>query len=250
MKERGCFSRLVFAGVLFVAFGASSYLWFTIFVRGRSVQTPELIGRDVSRASAIASDRGIELLIDNDRDRHSDKVPYGAIVWQNRPAGSLVKRGARIYAGQSLGPLILAVPDLSGQSPRTALLRFSQRNLKLGNISYLDHATGKNIMASNPPAGTVVKGQTAVSLLVAYPPVPMQFVMPDLIDRPIADVRPVLESAGLSVSNVRYESYPGILDGIIIRQYPLNGSPVSDRNPVSLVVSRQEQMSLEGAPPL
>jgi beta-lactam-binding protein with PASTA domain len=89
-----------------------------------------------------------------------------------------------------------------------------------------------------------------VSLLVAVPPQPQQYVMPDLIDRPLDQVRPALEAKGLSVSTVKYEAYPGIADGIIIRQYPLRGAPVSSRDPISVVVSRQEETSIiEGVPP-
>ena len=43
------------------------------------------------------------------------------------------------------------------------------------------------------------------------------------------------------MSNVKFESYPGIADGIIIRQFPLRGAPVSGRDPITVVVSRQEE---------
>jgi beta-lactam-binding protein with PASTA domain len=47
---------------------------------------------------------------------------------------------------------------------------------------------------------------------------------------------------------VKFEGYPGIPDGIIIRQYPLRGAPVSSRDPISVVVSRQEETAIiEGA---
>jgi hypothetical protein len=40
---------------------------------------------------------------------------------------------------------------------------------------------------------------------------------------------------------VKFESYPGIADGIIIRQFPLRGAPVSGHDPITVVVSRQEE---------
>jgi beta-lactam-binding protein with PASTA domain len=75
--------------------------------------------------------------------------------------------------------------------------------------------------------------------------------MPDLIDQRLDVVRPALEGRGLNVSTVKFEAYPGIADGIIIRQYPLRGAPVSSRDPISVVVSRQEETSImtgAGAP--
>lgn len=236
----GCLGRLFYTSLLLIAFGASSYLWFTIFVRGKSVATPSLIGRDLTRARAISADRGIEILVDNGRDRHHDKIPVGAVVWQNREPGALIKRGSRIYVGQSLGPLILQVPNLRGQSARTALLRFSQRNLKLGVVSYSAVPGRSGIVVTDPPEGTVVAAETPVSLLIAYPPPPASFIMPDLIDRQLSEVRPVLEGQGLQVSNVKFEPYPGIPDGVIIRQFPLQGSPVSTRDSISLVIAKSD----------
>jgi Uncharacterized protein conserved in bacteria len=244
--KRGCFDSIIYAGILAVAFAASTYFWFSFFIRGKSVPTPKLVGRSIPQAKALASDLGLILMVDNKKDRSAEKIPVGWVAWQNRSEGSLMKRGSRIYVGQSLGPLVLSVPDLSGQSTRTAMLRFTQRNLKLGNLSYIDRHGPQGIVSEDPPQGTIVDAQTAVSLLIAFPPSPVSYVMPDLIDRPLREVRPLLESRGLLVSNVKFEAYPGIRDGIIIRQYPLQGAPVRERDPITLVVSQQEETTIIG----
>jgi beta-lactam-binding protein with PASTA domain len=72
--------------------------------------------------------------------------------------------------------------------------------------------------------------------------------MPDLIDRPADSVRAALDRYGMTATNVKFESYPGIADGTIIRQFPLPGAPVSSRDPISLVVSRQEESGALTAP--
>jgi len=118
MRLRGCLGNLLYLSLLLVAFGASSYFWFKFFVRGKSLQTPNLVGRSLADARAMASDLGLVMMVDNREDRNSDRVPPGAVVWQNRSARSLIKRGTRLYVGQSLGPLVLRVPDLTGQSPQ------------------------------------------------------------------------------------------------------------------------------------
>lgn len=244
--KRGCLNSIVYAGILAVAFAASTYFWFSFFIRGKSVQAPNLMGRSIPQAKAIASDLGLLLVVDNTKDRNAEKIPVGFVAWQNRSEGSLLKRGSRIHVGQSLGPLVLSVPDLSGQSTRTAMLRFTQRNLKLGNLSYIDHPGSSGIVAEDPPPGTIVDAQTAVSLLVGFPRAPVSYVMPDLIDRPLDHVRPLLESRNLVVSNVKFEAYPGIRDGIIIRQFPLQGAPVREHDAITLVVSKQEESTIIG----
>jgi beta-lactam-binding protein with PASTA domain len=238
--------NLLFALAVVIAFGASSYFWFNFFVRGKSIPTPNLIGRSINDARAICSDLGIVLLVDPAAARHADRVVAGAVVWQNRTAGAanFVKRGTRLRVGISLGPLVLHVPDLTATSARTALLRLGQQALRLGNLAYVDEVALRGVMAQDPPVGTVVGAQTPVSLLLGTPPPPRLFVMPDVIDLPLDQVRPALEEKGLAVSNVRFEAYPGIADGIIIRQYPLRGAPVSAREAITVVVSKREETSI------
>lgn len=240
--KRGCLDNLLFSAVLLIIFGSSTYFWFTFFVKGRSLPTPDLIGKSVSDARKLAQDLGVELQVDDNR-RNSDKVPVGHIVWQNRTPGatSFIKRGSTLRVELSAGPLVLRVPDFAGVTPGTGMLRLGQQNLKLANLTYIP-ADGGGILAADPPKGTVVAPQSPVSLLVATPALPAQYVMPYLIDRPLETVRINLESSVLNVATVKYEAYPGIADGTIIRQYPLRGAPVSTRDPISVVVSRAEEV--------
>ena len=241
-NKRGWLDNILFAALVVVVFGVSTYVCFNFFIRGRSVSTPNLIGRTLANAKAVCSDLGVSLVVDSGT-RNSDKIATGNVVWQNRTPGAtnLVKRGTDIHVELSAGPLVLQVPDLNGQTARTALLRLSQQNLKLGSVVHVENALQQGIVSEEPPKGTVVAAQTAVSLLVGEQASPLPYVMPDLIDKPLDTVRPALESHGLAVSNVKFESYPGIADGIIIRQFPLRGSSVSGRDPITVVVSRQAE---------
>lgn len=236
-------NRVLFILLVIIVFGFSTYLSFTFFIRGRSVSTPNLVGKALTEAKAVCSDLGVTLVVDPDHRRNSDKIPAGHVVWQNRTPGttSLVKRGTEIRVELSAGPLVLRVPDLDGQSPRVALLLLGRQNLKLGNLAYADAAEKQGIVAEDPPRDTVVDAQTLVSLLVSVPLPPPPYVMPDLIDQPLETVRPALERRGLTISTVKFEAYPGIADGIIIRQFPLRGAPVSGRDPITVVVSKQEE---------
>ena len=239
--KRGCLSNLLFAALLFVVFGISSYLSFNYFIRGRSVSTPNLVGKAVADARALCSDLGLQLVVDEAHKRNSDKIAAGSVVWQSKNPGTtnLIKRGASIKVELSAGPLVLRVPEMSGQTPRTALLRLGQQNLTLGNLAHIPSAT-QGIMAEEPPPGTVVGAQTAVSLLVGVPPAAPQYVMPDLIDHPITEVKAALDAKRMNVSTIKYEAYPGIPDGVVIRQFPLRGAPVSARDAITVVVSRGE----------
>lgn len=240
MRLRGCIFNLAFAALLIAVFAGSSYFWFKFWVRGKSIATPNLIGRTLTEARAECSDLGLVVVVDNTKDRHGDNVPVGNVVWQNRTPETFIKRGTRIHVGQSLGPLVLRVPDVTGQSARTSMLRLSQLNLRLGTLSYFPSSTYQNASATEPAIGQVVGEQSGVSVAIATPLLQPAFVMPDLINRPFEDVKYRLEHYGFVVVNVKFEPYPGVDDGTIIRQFPMPGAKVRRGEPVSIVVARQE----------
>src|SRR3954470_12136398 len=93
--KRGFLDTLLFAVIVVVAFGVSTYLCFNFFIRGRSVSTPNLVGKSVKDTKEICQGLGVSLIVDPDIRRNSDKIQAGNIVWQNRTPGTtnLVKRG-------------------------------------------------------------------------------------------------------------------------------------------------------------
>ena len=246
-------NRFFFALLVLIAFGISTYVSFTLFIRGRSVSTPNLVGKSVDEAKAICADLGITLTVDTAHLRAADKIKAGSIAWQNRTPGTtnLIKRGTETTVELSTGPMVLRVPNLNGQSPRVAMLLLGRENLQLDNLTYVDAGGKQSVAAEDPPRDTVVAAQSKVSLLVSTPAPPPAYVMPDLIDQPLDGVRPSLERRGLTISTVKFEAYPGIANGIVIRQFPLRGAPVSARDPITVVVSKEEGGIIEqpAAPP-
>lgn len=237
--------HLAFVGLLFVAMGASAYFTFRVFVRGESVVTPAVTGRSLAEARAMASDLGVEYVVDESRARYSDQIPADHVVWQSRPAGSSIKRGSRLMVGRSLGPIVATVPDVTGATARAALMELNDRNLTLRHVSSVDWPNEPGVLATVPRVGSAVRRQTEVSILVSTGESRQRFVMPDLIDRNANRVRRTLEAAGFEVAPFRYESYPGIEDGTVIRQAPTPGYPVSLDDIITLTISRDDPDSIE-----
>ena len=80
--KRGCLHHILFGALLLLIFGSSTYFWFTYFVKGRSLPTPNLIGRSVSDARKVTQDLGVDLVDDEEHRRNDDKVTVGHIVCQ------------------------------------------------------------------------------------------------------------------------------------------------------------------------
>jgi len=79
-----------------------------------------------------------------------------------------------------------------------------------------------------------------------------RFIMPDLIYRDYESVRPLFEKSGFHFGSVKFERYEGVAAGIILRQFPLPGHPVTRDDAVSLVVATADNLpdTVTGTVPL
>lgn len=192
----------------------------------------------MSEARAFLSDTGLDLALEEERNSYSDEIPTDAVVWQSVEQGTRVKRGSRVSVARSLGPLVTRIPDLAGESTRSALIELTDRGLVIRELSNINIEEVAGIVASSPSAETDVGRNTPVSILIAGNSTHLRYVMPDLIDGTIDVARQRLERMGFRIAPLRYEMYPGIGDGVIIRQSPLPGNPVTKASLITLTVSR------------
>jgi beta-lactam-binding protein with PASTA domain len=66
----------------------------------------------------------------------------------------------------------------------------------------------------------------------------IRYVMPDLVGKDAEKTRATLASRGFRVGSARYEAYEGVAANTILKQFPVAGSPISNREVVSLTISR------------
>jgi beta-lactam-binding protein with PASTA domain len=106
----------------------------------------------------------------------------------------------------------------------------------LGAFSPGQEAPGSVLQQDPDPTAAVAPG-TAVDLLLAMAVPRERFVMPDLVYRNYELVRPYFEGLGFKLGSVKFERYEGVAAGVILRQFPLPGHPVTREDSVSLVVA-------------
>jgi len=228
--------RAAFALLLLGVFTVSAYSAFSLFVRRGVTTVPELVGLSEERATALLADLGLR--VRSAEPRHSAAVEAGRVVETAPPAGSLVKRGAPVELVFSLGPEQGVVPDLAGRALPAAQLTLRAEGLALGDtLSVVAAAEPGAVVGQAPRAGAAVPLGTRVDLLVALDQTPRTYVMPDLVYRRYEPVRRALELAGFRFGAVKHEPYEGIAEGTILRQLPLPGHPLRQRDVISLVVA-------------
>jgi serine/threonine-protein kinase len=223
--------------VLLTTLAASAVLTMRVVLASRDVAVPSLGGRALPDANALAADRGLALRIEG--RRHDPAVPAEHIVAQEPPPGATLKAHRAVRVWVSLGPRRVSVPPIEGESARTARIALEQAGVPVARVVEIgDAAAEGTVLVQRPPSGEADVSADGASLLVSRGPGGASFVMPDLIGREAGAALAALQAAGLKVSDVRYRTYPGVASGIILRQTPPAGHPVSPRTALSLDVSK------------
>lgn len=223
--------------LLLVAAGASALLTMRTVLETQQVEVPSLVGRAVPEAGALADKRG--LLVRVEGKRNDPRIPPDHVLAQEPPAGAALKSHRSVRVWLSLGPRKLTLPAVEGESLRTARLAFDQSRVEVTRVAEVDDPADEGtVLVQHPPAGDVEVIEGGISLLVSRGSSRRDYVMPDLIGRRADEVIPPLTAAGLKVAEVRYRSYPGAAEGVVLRQAPAAGHRVSPRTAVSLEVSQ------------
>jgi beta-lactam-binding protein with PASTA domain len=240
---------LAYAFVVVLTFGLAAYVSFSLFVRSGLTTVPQLRGLPRAEAANRLADQGLRLRGTENPSRYDDEVPAGRVVQQDPDPRTPVKRGSTVEVVISRGPQRVEVPKLADKGLPAAQAALSGAGLALGRTlgAFAVDKTEGSVLGSDPGPGEEVAPATPVHLLLAMTPQRERFIMPDLVYRDYERVRPYLEQRGLGFGSVRFERYEGVAAGVILRQFPLPGHPVTRQDAISLVVATAE--SLPGPQP-
>jgi beta-lactam-binding protein with PASTA domain len=227
---------LVLAGALAGTFFLFAGIAMRVAVRARQVTVPDLVGKSLDNATALAS--GLDLLLRVDDNRRADpKLPAGFVIGQDPVAGSSARRQRSVRVWISAGAHIARAPNLLGETQRSAEIRVAQEGLQIGTVSEIRSGLYPPdvIVAQDPPATT----QTAqVRLLVNRGEDRATYVMPDLIGLNGDRAADVMRTRGFRVSITAQSAASAIPPGVIVRQTPAGGHQVHPGDAIALEVSR------------
>ncbi|HMU80720.1 MAG TPA: PASTA domain-containing protein, partial [Microthrixaceae bacterium] len=221
--------------------GAAAAWWFLIRVPVHDV--PDLVGRPLAEASALARQNGWKL--DDDTVVRVDDTRPGQVVEQSPRSGSTLSEGDTLHVTVSLGPTLVAVPDLKGVPEAEARAQIEAAGLTAGPSSTTtDEEVPVGAVVSAGPApgqeapasdGTVPRG-TELALVVSSGPAPR--VVPDgLVGLSVADAKARLAAVqlGAAVTEVNDEVAPA---GMVMAVGTPPGTSVPRDTAVALTVSK------------
>jgi len=227
-----------YAIAMAAVFVLTAYASFSLFVRSGATRVPEIEGLRRDEARGVLADSGLRLAL-AEGGRYDAEVPTGRLLAQLPAPSTLVKRGATVTATVSLGPQRLEAPELTGKSLQSAQVTAAAGGVTMGRILsiYRDGAAPNTVVVQSPEPGELLPPEGMVDVLLARAGSAQRFVMPDLVYRDYETVRRFFDRTGVRLGRVTFEVYEGTREGMILRQFPLAGHPLTRRDAISLVVA-------------
>jgi eukaryotic-like serine/threonine-protein kinase len=199
--------RIVLFGLVLLTIGLFSAVTAMHFaIRGREVAVPNLVGMAPVEAERASLADGLQMEVQ--REYYSPNIPEGKIMSQMPPPGTTVKRGFQMQVARSLGPQRVAIPDVTGQTPRAAQINIERRGLDLGTMASLpsSKAPADQVLAQSPPPNASGVSAPRISLLVSTLDQPPAFVMPNFVGQSLGTVSNVVQAAGMRLGKVTLAS--------------------------------------------
>jgi eukaryotic-like serine/threonine-protein kinase len=146
----------------------SAYIAMRLAIHGREVKVPNLTGLSLADASKQTRSLGLRLTLEN-RFYSPNTLP-GRILAQSPAPGLTVRREWTVRVTESLGAQQVAIPDLTGQSERTATINIRRLGLEQGIVAHFPSSGDPGVViAQTPPPNAAGVDTPRVSLLLSEP---------------------------------------------------------------------------------
>ena len=225
---------LVLALVLALTAGLGAW-WFGY---ARYTSTPSVLGlgRTAAAERIEAAGLGLEL---GDK-AFSETVPAGRVIDTEPDAGARILDGDTVTVVLSLGKERYDVPPTRGLTEDQAQDALTGTNLSFGQgIEKFSETVPEGIvLGSDPEAGTTLRPDTAVDLVVSKGPHPIR--VRDWTGKDADQAEEAFDGTGLEVER-RTEYSDDVAEGDVISQSPTSGT-LFRGDGVSLVVSRGPEL--------
>jgi beta-lactam-binding protein with PASTA domain len=229
------------AGIVFLyflVFFLSVYSTVSLLVKGDEINAPDLVGKSLTEAYALAAKKGI--IIKKVVGDFGSAYPPNTVVNQFPAPDSGVKERSvlKIFVASEVGQTV--VPDLTGRSLKECDGLLKNSKLKKGHVAFVSSRTVPldNVIGQSVPAISRVAAGSAVDLLVSKSGDSQSFIMPDLIGKAADKVLVFFETQGLKISKIEEVAYFGLKPGIILKQFPSAGFEISAKNLIGIQVSK------------
>src|SRR5665213_2127191 len=143
------FNLVLGALAMLVVALTSAFIAMRLAIHGREVKVPNLAGLSISDAGREASALGLRLNLEN--RFYSAQTPPGVVLAQSPAPGATVRRQWTVRVTESLGAQQVSIPDLLGQSERTASINLRRLSLDPGTVASMEAPGEAGIVLAQTP---------------------------------------------------------------------------------------------------
>ncbi len=229
--QRWLFSRRLgyIAALLAVLVVAAVAIWW--FSAGQYTIIPQVGGLAAATARTELLNDGFTVRLGT--SQHSSTVPRGEVISSDPANGARARAGSPVTIVESLGPVQIAVPPVTGLPLAGAQAALKQRGLTPGAVSQVPSTTvpAGIVTATNPVAGTMWPRNRPVAITVsAGQP------LPSFVGGQVSAAQAAASAGGYTINPIQVASSKTPLD-TIVRQSPSAGSVISPHEVVNVYFS-------------
>ena len=188
--------------VLLIVAMVSALTAMRLAIHGQEVAVPSLVGLSPTEAEKAVNASGLQMTIE--RQYYSPQVAEGRIMSQLPLPGTKVRHGWQVRVAQSLGPIRVTIPDVTGESERAAEVNILRRGLDVASVAQVTTASipADQVLAQSPAANAGQIVTPKISLLVTAAAEPETFVMPSFAGQLLGTASQTLQDSGFKLGNV------------------------------------------------
>lgn len=182
----------IFLGLFF------GYMTFKILSFSRTVEVPDLRGKNLLESNRLLTDKVLYLKIEG--EDYDSTIPPGYVLKQDIPAGKKVKEKRAIKVVISKGPKVKSIPLLVNETLFNAESLLLQKGLRITKVIMVhsDMIEKDKIIAQKP--GTDEPISDTVTLLVSLGPHEKIYFCPDFRDMPFEQANDIIKKLNLQVA--------------------------------------------------
>ncbi|MEZ5115545.1 MAG: Stk1 family PASTA domain-containing Ser/Thr kinase [Candidatus Nanopelagicales bacterium] len=232
-RRRGLVVGIVF--VLLAIAGAAFAAWYLAAGPGRSIPVPGIVGLQPAAATAALNEVGLAL--EEGEPAYSETVKSGLIISADPTPGTELSEGDTVTVVVSRGPERYDVPALKGKPLDKAKSLLTSGNLRVGDVTeaYDEKIKAGLVVSADPKAGTALKPDTPVDLVVSKGPKPVP--VPKVLGTSLSSATKALEKVGLKATSSE-EYSTSVATGLVVSANPTPGTVVKKGTTVALVISK------------
>ncbi len=213
--------------------------------KGGTLTVPNVVGMSEESARRVLDSAKLEPK--RGEVRQDPSIPVGHVILQNPAKDQIVKSGRRVYLTISGGEQEVIVPSLRGRSIRDTKFALDRAGLKQGAIQYqisIDLPEG-TIISQDIPAGSKVKRNSYISIIVSAGESIDSIYVPSLIGKTLTEAQKIIKDKGLRTGNLTYQLNEELLPNTVIDQLPRENDIVTTKKEIDLFISQAPEKSVK-----